>query len=444
MIKKSDDEITLIVGAGITGLTGAYCMARGGEPCLLCEAADAVGGLCRTYTIDGIPFDLGPHVFFDDPDADVNHFTTELLKDEDILSRPYRFAIHAEGRYWKFPISIWEVMKYPWRYQKELIRIVLKSRNGKRPDSESLETFITEKSGPLFYERLFEDLIEKKTLIPGTALHHDWWLRTERNVHNEVLPFVPPIKAGRLMERIMRKLFPWYNYPQKGYGRIPEILLEKYEAVGGKTLLNCGPIELERDENRIRSAVVNGNRYQVRNLIWTGSVNRLNQLLNADVPPLPHVKMIIACLTFEKNDYRERPYIYTYHPQKDIIFNRIYYPSNIYENLHPDREGLCFELNVSDDIKDLPEEKILERILEGTEKLGFYKPEALRQKELFVLRDSLPVYDLDYKDKLKASYAEVAKIENLYAVGRMGGHFFCLAPSAINQGLKISKHLSGC
>jgi len=440
-MKKTDNPINLIVGAGLTGLTSAYSLTKAGEDCLLCEAEDEVGGLSRSYILDGIPFDFGPHVFFGSPDPDVNSFTSELFKNEDIISRPYYFAIHAGERYWKFPVSPIEALKYPWKYKKELIKIFLDRRNKNSPLSESLQSFITKKSGPLLYQVLFEDLIEKKTLLAGDELHHDWWLRKERDIHNQIVPFASTIKISQRIERLKRNLFPRYFYPPKGYGRIPEIILRKYEMLGGKTLLNCGPIELEKNGNRICRARVNGIWYKVKNVIWTGSINSLNQIMQADLPKLPYVKMIIACLTFEKKEYKPRPYLYTYHPDPDIIFNRMYYTANIYKNLHADREGLCFELNITDKIENLSEDRIVKKILEGVEKLGFYKPEALRCKRLFYLKNSLPVYNLNYKDELKAVYSEVSKINNLFAVGRTGGYFFCLSPSAINQGLKISKHL---
>jgi len=442
MKKENHQQVNLIVGAGITGLTAAYCLARAGKSCLLVEAEDEVGGLCRTYLIDDIPFDFGPHVFFSDPDSDVQNFTMELLKNEKILSRPYRFAIHAENRFWKFPISLPELIRYPWKYKKEILRSLLKR---KRPDIDadhSLAIFIAQKSGTLYYSDLFESLIFKKTLLPGEKLHRDWWLRVERNIHNELEPFAPPIKSGRLMERILRKLKPWYNYPYEGYARIPQLLLDRFHESGGETILNCGPISLQRNDDNICDATVKGRTVSVENIIWTGSINTLNDLLGFQTTTLPYIDMIIACFTFNRKIRRTRPFIYTYHPQKDIIFNRIYYPENIFDNRLPsDREGLCMELNVTEDIRKMTEKEIVEHILVGIDKLGLYKKESLRENRIFLLKNSLPVYGLDYQVSLREAYAEIHRIRNLYAVGRMGGYFFCLSPSAINQGLKIAKYL---
>jgi len=442
MEKESYQNVNLIVGAGITGLTAAYCLVRAGERCLLVESESEVGGLCRTYVIDDIPFDFGPHVFFADPDSDVKKFTMDLLKDEEVLYRPYRFAIHVNGKFWKFPISLTEVFRYPWKYKKEILKSFLKKNKPNPIDEHSLADFIMEKSGQAYYSDLLELLIDKKTLMPGWKLHRDWWLRTERNINNEVEPFIAPIKAGRLLERIFRKLFPWYNYPLKGYGRIPQILWERFHECGGETILNCGQISLACHGRSITHATVKGRTVPIKNVIWTGSINALNSLLNVNVPKLPYVDMIIACFTFNKKTSYKRPFIYTYHPQEDLIFNRIYYPANIYgNNLPSDQEGLCMELNVTDSIREMTEEAIIDSILQGVDKLGLYKKEALRGKRLFLLKNCLPVYGLDYKKRLKYVFSEVHRIHNLYAIGRMGGHFFCLSPSAINQGLKIANHL---
>ena len=443
MKKDNNQLVNLVVGAGITGLTAADCLIRAGKNCLLVEAEDAVGGLCKTYTIDGVPFDLGPHVFFSDPDYDVKSFTKELLKNEKMFIRPYRFAIYTKNRYWQFPINPWEVTRYPFVYKKEIIKNFFQKTSGFNAD-QSLERFITEKSGHSYYADLFEELIYKKTLLPGEKLHRDWWLRVERNIRNEPIQFVSPLKQGGRIERIFRKIKPWYNYPAEGYERIPRLLLERFQKTGGEIILNCGPISFQRNGDHVHAATVKGRTVFIENVVWTASVNTLNDLLGFHTQELPYIDMIIACVTFKRKVKSQRPFIYIYYPEKDIIFNRIYYPENIFDKgLPSDREGLCVELNVTEDIRKMDEKEIMEHILTGIEALGLYPKVSLRECRIFRLKNGLPVYGLNYQILLKQAYTEIHRIRNLYSIGRMGGHFFCLSPSAINQGLKIAKHILG-
>ena len=54
-------EPTIVIGAGPSGLSAAYHLDR---PCLLLEAADRVGGLCRSVDDGGFIFDQAGHIMF--------------------------------------------------------------------------------------------------------------------------------------------------------------------------------------------------------------------------------------------------------------------------------------------------------------------------------------------------------------------------------------------
>jgi protoporphyrinogen oxidase len=437
--ERKQTPLSLVVGAGMTGLTAASQLARAGRPCLLVEAAEAVGGLCRTYQIDGIPFDLGPHVFFNDPDSEVGLFTQELLKGEPLLKRPYRFGIQARGRWWSFPLSLPEVAGYPRRYHLEMARALVAQRLKPGPHPESLADFMRAKAGPSIYAEVFADLVYKKTLLSGEDLHCHWWLRVERDAMNRLEPPRRALKAGRLLERLKRKLTPWYLYPKRGYQRIADLLHERYAKAGGRTMVNCGPIALHQGQGRIEAASIQGVTHPVREVVWTGTVKALNAVLGAQAPALPYVDMVIVCLTYDQPRPLRRPFIYTYHPQPELIFNRVYYPANIYETgLPAGREGLCLELNLGPEIAGLTDDELLARALEGVERLGLAPAKALRQSRLFRLQDALPVYGLDYQARLAEALAPAHQYDNLIAVGRQGGHFFCLSPAAIGQGLKAA------
>lgn len=442
MTPHPQEPLSLVVGAGVTGLTAAGQLARAGRTCLLVEAAGAVGGLCRTYRIDGIPFDLGPHVFFSDPDSEVGAFTQELLAGEPLLKRPYRFGIQARGRWWSFPLSLPEVAGYPRRYHLEMARALLSQRLRPGPHPESLADFMRAKGGPSIYAEVFADLVRKKTLLSGEELHCHWWLRVERDAMNRLEPPRRALGSGRLLERLRRKLTPWYLYPRGGYQRIADLLHERYTAAGGRTMVDCGPVELHQGPGRIEAATVQGVTHPVREVVWTGTVNAVNAALGAAgaaAPPLPYVDMAIVCLTYDQDRQPRRPYIYTYHPQPELIFNRVYYPANIYGAALPaGREGFCLELNLGPEIAGLDDDALLARAVEGVERLGLAPAGRLRASRLFRLPDALPVYGLDYQARLAEALAPAHGFANLIAVGRQGGHFFCLSPAAIGQGLKAA------
>ncbi len=74
----------VVLGAGPAGLAAALRAARAGASVTLVEAADRVGGLCRTLEADGCRYDLGGHIPFLRSDARVawaqDLMGTELLR----------------------------------------------------------------------------------------------------------------------------------------------------------------------------------------------------------------------------------------------------------------------------------------------------------------------------------------------------------------------------
>lgn len=95
---------TAILGAGLTGCTLARLLDESGEDVVVLEAADAFGGLCRSFCTNGFTFDLGgSHIIFS--------------RDEEVLSwmravlGPNREERHREtkcfyrGRYVQYPFE---------------------------------------------------------------------------------------------------------------------------------------------------------------------------------------------------------------------------------------------------------------------------------------------------------------------------------------------------
>ena len=56
------NEDVIVVGAGISGLLTALALSKEGKRVLILEKSDSIGGVCRSYNVDGYQVDTGPHV----------------------------------------------------------------------------------------------------------------------------------------------------------------------------------------------------------------------------------------------------------------------------------------------------------------------------------------------------------------------------------------------
>jgi len=57
-MKKND---AIVIGSGISGLLTALALSREGKNVLILEKEDHIGGVCRSYEVDGYRVDTGPH-----------------------------------------------------------------------------------------------------------------------------------------------------------------------------------------------------------------------------------------------------------------------------------------------------------------------------------------------------------------------------------------------
>ena len=57
-MKKYD---VVVIGSGISGLLSALALSKEGKKVLILEKEDYIGGVCRSYEVDGYRVDTGPH-----------------------------------------------------------------------------------------------------------------------------------------------------------------------------------------------------------------------------------------------------------------------------------------------------------------------------------------------------------------------------------------------
>ena len=434
---------TVIVGAGITGLTVGAELARAGKKVVVLEADDQVGGLCRSYELDGITFDLGPHLFFYNQDFPPDHYMMSLLTDEVVIQNRFRFAIVGKGRHWKMPLNPLDILLcYPWRYKKQILLSVLGKGEPSPAAPESLQCAMEQKTGNQYYQDIFGPLFFSKTGWPGGEIHNDWVVRVDRDINNNKKPFSGYDKVISLRHKLETIFRPTYYYPSGGFVRFAQRLAEIICENGGDVVCNCGQLTLERRKDILTGVTSRHQSYSPENVIWTPSVNQLNSLLGVSCQPLPYLDTAIVLLTYKRSRPKKRPYVYTYHIDEGTSFYRLYYPDNIFiKDRLPDREGICAELLLTPSLGQLTDEELMDRVAADIEKISLFRQEDLCMHRLFRLRENLPFYGLDYETSMESGYRTIHGIENLFSIGRRGGFYFCLTPAAINQGLQMAAHL---
>jgi len=107
-------EKVLVLGAGPTGLTTAYLLAKEGVQVEVLERLPWVGGVCKTFQHGQYSLDLGPHRFTPHTD-EVYAFVKELCSD-DLMLVDERVSFYVFGGYLHYPIRFGELSRRipPW------------------------------------------------------------------------------------------------------------------------------------------------------------------------------------------------------------------------------------------------------------------------------------------------------------------------------------------
>lgn len=102
----------VVVGAGISGLLSALALSKEGKKVLILEKEDYIGGVCRSYKVNGYTVDTGPHII-----TRLDSGPLKVLMDRYFEFVPYfvpfgRYYIRLDGQLKAFPWSVKDWMTF--------------------------------------------------------------------------------------------------------------------------------------------------------------------------------------------------------------------------------------------------------------------------------------------------------------------------------------------
>ncbi len=423
---------TIILGGGIAGLSLASFLS--GKSTIL-EKQDSVGGLSRSYRLDGIDYDIGPHIIFS-KNRDVLNLHTSMIETNQVRRSN---QILYKGLFIKYPFEN-DLGKLPVDDRDRCLQEFLHNPYENYQASNMLQFFL----------RTFGEGITHLYLQP---YNQKIWKFDPSCMDTQMVERIPkPPKEdviasanGVETEGYMHQLY--FHYPTSGGF---QTLVNAYERGARKN----GDVRTGTD---IKAIVKDGSEWVVET--DQGSIRGdeivncmpLHELFKIIKAP-PEVEQALNALLFNsihivmlhvKRDAIGNHFA-LYIPDPDIIFHRLSKLNFLGANYCRDGDASTLMAEVTfrpgSYLGTLGREAIEQRVISDLIKLGFIKQEDVVSTETRTEKYAYVIYDLDHRRNvdLVLGYLRTLGIE---CVGRFAEFEYLNSDGVVEHTMKLARSL---
>ena len=396
---------TVILGAGLAGLSAAYHLREGYE---IFEKEGECGGLCRSRSVKGFTFDIAGHLLhFKDKKNLVE--VTKLL--EGRISEHVRNSwVWTHGLFIPYPFQS-NFSGLPAHAAQECLEGF---QHAQKSQSRQQST-----NGLNFKEwimQVFGEGIAKHFMVPYNEKF--WKFPLERMDHPWARQWIPAPSLDPKKETGYNVRF-WYPCP----GGI-QVLADSFVRRIKKVHTRCEAVKLDLKEKEVHFS--NGLKVKFKTVITTIPLPELARIavpmperVKKEFLKLKYVSLYNVNLGLSKNPEREKHWIYF--PQPDISFYRLGVASNFSGYLAPaGASSLYFEISYSKD-QPFDRDHVLKRIMADCRKAGLvFEKEDISVLDLNDVRYAYCLYDDERASALK-TIQDYLKKHGIFSIGRYGG-----------------------
>jgi len=217
MDRSGSNSRVAVIGGGIAGLAAAYYLGKAGASVELFEAGDELGGLAKSFDLDGQRIERYYH-FICMPDACLIELARELGIDDKLRWRPADTTFFHQGRLYPFSSPMDLVRFSPIHFHSRIV-MGLKTlrwnflKDWKHLDDVPAKQWLIEQLGEKTYQVIWAPLLTMKF-----GDHHDkvsaaWvWHRIHRVAKSRKTPLHPQVmgyfKGGTetLLDSLVEKI----------------------------------------------------------------------------------------------------------------------------------------------------------------------------------------------------------------------------------------------
>ncbi len=444
--------MTVILGAGLSGLSAGLALTRAGRRATLIEKNARVGGLARTISFGNYHFDLGGHRFLTD-NRNLQTLVSDLLGD-DLLKVPRTSRICINNRYIDYPLTPLNAVfglgfaktgNILLDYGREKIRNLLRPKT-----ITSLEDWVVSRFGRTMFELYFKEYSEKVWGIPCRDISKDWVAR-----RIDGLSLAQFIRHALLRCRVqkVKTLTDSFRYPRLGIGQLADRMRDEIR-VGNRVDTSTEVRKIFHAHGTITGIafVEKGRKGSLVDSDYISSIP-LTRFIEKMVPlPPEHVCQAAARIRFRSLVivalFLNRPSItdltWMYFPGSDIPFGRIHEPVNWSPDLAPAGKSHViaeYFCNSDDAVWKATDEKLASLTSRHLQQLGFLAPDDIADSCVLRIPYAYPVFDIAYKKQLRIITEYLGGFTNLQLIGRSGMFSYLNMDQAMESGLAAAEKI---
>jgi len=437
----------IVIGAGPTGLSCAYQLAKNGIDVVVYEASSNAGGMARSFDLWGQRVDCGPHRFFS-KDKRINDFFFEIIQDDfSIIKRQTR--IYYKHRFFNYPLkafnvltklNVIEVFKILISYFKE--QFVL----NKKPNT--FEEWVINKFGKRLYNIFFKNYSEKLWGISCSKVDMDW---ASQRIKKFSL-FEAIIYSIPLFRNSHATLLKEFAYPNHGSGRLYEKIVDILNTKKSIIYFDSPVKKVLLDKGKAYGIeLLSGKKVSSDYVISTMPITQLVQ----NFPNVPETVLNASNNLFFRNTtlvYLEVNALnlftdnWLYIHDEGVRHGRITNFRNWSPTLYADKQTtiLCMEywsFN-NDELWQLRDEELSLLAKKEIRQIGVI-PSDIEILNTHVVRipNCYPVYNIGYRTHLGKIVDFLNTIENLIPIGRYGAFKYNNQDHSILMGLLAAEKI---
>lgn len=264
----------VIVGAGFTGLSCGYALAKRGHKVVVVEADASPGGLAGTFAFrDGVVLEKFYHHWFNN-DVFVPELVKELGLEGDVITLPTNTGMYFNGRHWKLstPLDLLRFTALPLVDRLRLGLLVFqvrRIRDWRTIEHLSIREWLESLAGKRVYEVVWKPLIESKFSVYADVVNAVWmWkkLVLRGSTRNE--------KGGEELA-----------YFKGGFGRLASALVDAIRAHGGEVRFKTKVTGVVAKDQEISHLATTDGDIQGKEFIFTPALPIIADILQSAANP---------------------------------------------------------------------------------------------------------------------------------------------------------------